>query len=236
MANTQNYLTEVKYQTNIDHSSIPSDPPPPFSGSGPTQFQSSQPQQVFSNQPLQQQVSPVQSSMPQPYSYQSEPQQFYPNQYPQGQQQYVQQVNQAQYSQKQQPQLPQSTYQQANTGFSPTEQQTRGIPNQQQTSALPQEQVVYVVQPPPPPVMVMNPNQGYINISSHVPVRVTCPHCNNSVVTVVTEDLGSTAWILAIILCLVFWPLVWIPCVLSNFKDKTHTCPNCRTVLGVVKA
>ncbi|CAG8624241.1 36206_t:CDS:1 [Gigaspora margarita] len=228
------------HQINMDHSSIPSDPPPPFPGSSPPQLTSSQPSFPRSDPPQflssQQQVF-VQSSTPQSFYNHSSSQQVFPNQFPQEQQQYTRQVNQGQYLQEQQqPQFPQFTYQQANMGFSPTQQQMRGVPNQQQTNVLPQEQIVYIIQDPPPPVRVMNPNQGYINITSHTPTRVTCPHCNNSVVTLVTEDLGATAWFLVIILCLVFWPLVWLPCVVSSFKNKTHTCPNCRHVLGVVNA
>ncbi|KAF0449613.1 putative Lipopolysaccharide-induced tumor necrosis factor-alpha factor [Gigaspora margarita] len=173
-------------------------------------------------------------------------------QFAQGQQQFIQQVN------HDQTQPPQPTFQQANMGF---QQQMSGVPNQQQTGALPQVQIinqqqssplpqvqvvnqqtnavpqvhVNVVQDPPA-VRSMNPTQGYIHITSHTPTTVTCPHCNKSVVTVVTEEVGSTGMMIAIVLCLVFFPLAVIPFITPSFKDKTHACPNCRYVLGVVKA
>ncbi|CAG8748067.1 LITAF-like zinc ribbon domain-containing protein [Gigaspora rosea] len=173
-------------------------------------------------------------------------------QYIQGQQQYTQQVN------HDQTQFPQSTYQQANMGF---QQQMSGVPNQQQTGAMPQVQIINQQQSNPlpqvqvvnqqtnavpqvhvnvvqdqPTMRSMNPTQGYIHITSHTPTTVTCPHCNKSVVTVVTEEVGSTGMMIAIVLCLVFFPLAVIPFITPSFKDKTHACPNCRYVLGVVKA
>ncbi|CAI2190619.1 7476_t:CDS:1 [Funneliformis geosporum] len=81
-----------------------------------------------------------------------------------------------------------------------------------------------------------NVPRGALQINTPFPVTVNCPHCNNEIVTIVTEAPGSTAYLLAAILCCVFWPLMWLPCVISGCLDKTHSCPVCRNVLAHVKA
>ena len=66
-------------------------------------------------------------------------------------------------------------------------------------------------------------------------LETNCPHCNNEITTIVTETPGSTAYLWSLVLFCVFFPLMWLPCVLSGCLDKTHSCPRCRGVLAYIK-
>ncbi|CAG8434881.1 8766_t:CDS:1 [Funneliformis mosseae] len=178
------------------------------------------PQNVYQGQPnfiqIQEQNNKGLPSLPQsPQSTQSSQYQQYP-QSPQ-----LQQIPQSPPPGYVQPQQP--VYEQAQFGAQPG---ITYVPYQPQVAP----QQVHVI------THMGNVPRGALQINSHLPVGVICPHCNNEIVTIVTEAPGSTAYILAGILCCVFWPLMWLPCVISGCLDKTHSCPVCRNVIAQVKA
>lgn len=111
----------------------------------------------------------------------------------------------------------------------------------------PGSQVAYPQQPypqyPPPPmgqhtgqttVVVTQPVVVHAATYRGVPVSVTCPHCRAQVVTAISYSSGLLAWLICLGLVLLG---CWLGCCLIPFciddlKDATHSCPNCRQVLG----
>ena len=104
--------------------------------------------------------------------------------------------------------------------------------------------------PPPPPInlyqyqpcpantvlpVVLNRQFG------QTPVPLRCPNCQKNVVTELVYESGAMVWIaVGIILLLALFVVVplflfWIPFLVDDFKDITHTCPNCRYVFGKYK-
>ena len=73
------------------------------------------------------------------------------------------------------------------------------------------------------------------------PVPLRCPNCQKDVVTVLVYESGAMVWIaVGIIFLLALFVIVplflfWIPFLIDDFKDITHTCPNCCYVFGKYK-
>ena len=73
------------------------------------------------------------------------------------------------------------------------------------------------------------------------PVPLHCPNCQKDVVTELVYESGAMVWIAVGIIFLlglfVLFPLflIWIPFLVDDFKDITHTCPNCCYVFGRYK-
>ncbi|XP_076338959.1 lipopolysaccharide-induced tumor necrosis factor-alpha factor homolog [Tachypleus tridentatus] len=78
-------------------------------------------------------------------------------------------------------------------------------------------------------VVVQQPSFG------ETPVQTTCPNCHNTVVTTVDKKAGLFAYLMALIICLLFCPCFWIPLVMDSCKDTEHTCPSCNAQLGTSK-
>lgn len=69
------------------------------------------------------------------------------------------------------------------------------------------------------------------------PVSMTCPHCQASIVTATDYTPGTLTWLscgaTALVGC-------WLGCCLIPFcidalKDVIHSCPNCKTQVGVYR-
>ncbi|CAG8464484.1 3867_t:CDS:2 [Diversispora eburnea] len=137
------------------------------------------------------------------------------------------------------PASPPPPYPQQSFSSMSTDDASRGVPPQGYAEPS-QPQVVYIDQPQhtqqPSQTIIMQQAPQFVNITSPSPVRITCPYCSNDIVTTVAETPGSTAYILAGILCCIFWPLMWLPCVMSGCLDKIHSCPICRGTLATVRA
>ena len=73
------------------------------------------------------------------------------------------------------------------------------------------------------------------------PVGLRCPNCQKDVMTELVYESGTMVWIAVGIIFLlglfVLFPLflIWIPFLVDDFKDITHTCPNCCYVFGRYK-
>ncbi|CAJ1935174.1 unnamed protein product [Cylindrotheca closterium] len=64
------------------------------------------------------------------------------------------------------------------------------------------------------------------------PFDITCPNCHRQGLTR-TDVVISTGTIVAIILLLFFfWPLFWLPLVMTDCKQVDHYCPHCRVKVG----
>ncbi|CAG2190860.1 LITAF [Mytilus edulis] len=150
---------------------------------------------------------------------QSQPQQQYgqpPQQYGQPPQQYGQPPQQYGQPQNQYGQPPQQYGQPPNQYGQPP---AYGGGQQQQTST------VVVGQPQ---TLVLQ--QTYRDS----PVRTTCPSCNADVMTAISFEVGTMAWVVAGCLCIFG---LWLGCCLIPFcvdgcKDVVHTCPNCNHMVG----
>ncbi|XP_063723256.1 cell death-inducing p53-target protein 1 homolog [Symsagittifera roscoffensis] len=102
----------------------------------------------------------------------------------------------------------------------------------------PQQQGGY---PPQPPVVVpvIQPQLG------HKSSVIRCPHCSAQVSTTTEYSVGSGTWlaclaifgigflftVILVIGCFLFF-VCWVPCVVDECKDVTHSCPNCKKVIA----
>ncbi|CAJ0640511.1 11936_t:CDS:2 [Entrophospora sp. SA101] len=54
-----------------------------------------------------------------------------------------------------------------------------------------------------------------------------CWNCGSTRRPIITRVPGTTSWVAGFIICIVFWPLFWLPCVLPGCMDETAVCPDC---------
>jgi lipopolysaccharide-induced tumor necrosis factor-alpha factor len=66
-------------------------------------------------------------------------------------------------------------------------------------------------------------------------MNMICPHCQSQIQTRTDSEPSATAWVLGVVLCILCWPLSCVPCCIDSLQDVTHTCPNCRKVVGTYK-
>ncbi|KAF4652939.1 hypothetical protein FOL46_009425 [Perkinsus olseni] len=79
----------------------------------------------------------------------------------------------------------------------------------------------------PPPVAVV-----YMPEFGDDPVTLDCPNCKNKVVTRVEHESKCGTYICCCLLCLLFWPLFWLPFCCDSCQEAKHSCPNCGHPLG----
>ncbi|XP_063413490.1 cell death-inducing p53-target protein 1 homolog [Mytilus trossulus] len=177
----------------------------------------SQPQQQYGQPPQQYGQPPQQYGQP-PQQYGQPPQQYGqpPQQHGQPPQQYGQPPQQHGQPPQQYGQQPQQHVQPPNQYGQPPPAYGGG--QQQQTST------VVVGQPQ---TLVLQ--QTYRDS----PVRTTCSSCNADVMTAISFEVGTMAWIVAGCLCIFgFWLCCFIPFCVDGCKDVVHTCPNCNHMVG----
>jgi lipopolysaccharide-induced tumor necrosis factor-alpha factor len=68
---------------------------------------------------------------------------------------------------------------------------------------------------------------------SEVPVIASCPYCHGSMITEIEAKPGPFTLITAIILAHCF--LCWIPFIVERFQDMKHSCPRCKSTIGIFK-
>lgn len=62
-----------------------------------------------------------------------------------------------------------------------------------------------------------------------------CPNCQQQSRTQVRTYPNIVTWAMAVLLFLLFWPLCWVPLVVSKCKATDHTCVKCNVKVGGVK-
>nr|XP_006130659.1 cell death-inducing p53-target protein 1 isoform X2 [Pelodiscus sinensis]XP_006130660.1 cell death-inducing p53-target protein 1 isoform X2 [Pelodiscus sinensis]XP_014432734.1 cell death-inducing p53-target protein 1 isoform X2 [Pelodiscus sinensis]XP_014432735.1 cell death-inducing p53-target protein 1 isoform X2 [Pelodiscus sinensis] len=69
------------------------------------------------------------------------------------------------------------------------------------------------------------------------PVQTVCPHCQQAITTSITHEIGLMSFLLGFFCCFVGCDLgcCFIPCIIDDFKDVTHTCPNCKAYIYTYK-
>ncbi|KFW91661.1 Cell death-inducing p53-target protein 1, partial [Phalacrocorax carbo] len=65
------------------------------------------------------------------------------------------------------------------------------------------------------------------------PVQTVCPHCQQAITTKITYEIGLMSFLLGFFWCDLCCCL--IPCLFDDFKDVTHTCPNCKAYIYTYK-
>ncbi|XP_038618258.1 cell death-inducing p53-target protein 1 [Tachyglossus aculeatus] len=70
-----------------------------------------------------------------------------------------------------------------------------------------------------------------------VPVQTVCPHCQQAVTTKISYEIGLMNFMLGFFCCFMGCDLgcCLIPCLIDDFKDVTHTCPNCKAYIYTYK-
>ncbi|KAG9307719.1 hypothetical protein G9A89_023284 [Geosiphon pyriformis] len=61
-----------------------------------------------------------------------------------------------------------------------------------------------------------------------------CPKCQNHVETVLKKRPTTHAYACSLILCFIFWPIFWVPCVSNSMRESVLKCTECKLVLAVV--
>ena len=66
------------------------------------------------------------------------------------------------------------------------------------------------------------------------PVNMTCPSCQNQIITSTSQETGTITWVACLVLCLIGCDAgcCFVPFCIGSCKDTVHHCPNCRTTLG----
>ncbi|KFP12015.1 Cell death-inducing p53-target protein 1 [Egretta garzetta] len=84
-------------------------------------------------------------------------------------------------------------------------------------------------------VCVLTVLQG--EIFQGAPVQTVCPHCQQAITTKITYEIGLMSFLLGFFCCFVGCDLCCclIPCLFDDFKDVTHTCPNCKAYIYTYK-
>merc|ERR1711915_364591 len=64
--------------------------------------------------------------------------------------------------------------------------------------------------------------------------RMICPNCKHSVTTTTSSKPSMTVWALSAVLCFtMLWPCFCVPFCVDSLHNVKHSCPNCKTVLGL---
>lgn len=87
--------------------------------------------------------------------------------------------------------------------------------------------VVYQADPAPTVIPVL-----VAQTMSPKPAAMTCPSCNQEIVTRVEYKSTTKTHLFAVLLCIVFWPCVCLPYCIHSCQNADHYCPNCSAFIG----
>jgi len=65
-----------------------------------------------------------------------------------------------------------------------------------------------------------------------MPSEITCPYCGKSGLTRVKDKIVNWTFGLVALICLVFWPLFWVPFCVPGCKMTRHKCEHCLKILA----
>jgi LITAF-like zinc ribbon domain len=70
--------------------------------------------------------------------------------------------------------------------------------------------------------------------------HITCPYCRQQVQTRVTHEVTALTWLWGLLICAVgslclLCCLGLVPCMMPQFQETRHTCPNCSREVAAVK-
>ncbi|XP_056144051.1 cell death-inducing p53-target protein 1-like [Lampris incognitus] len=70
-----------------------------------------------------------------------------------------------------------------------------------------------------------------------IPVQTVCPHCQQTIVTRISHDIGLMNTLFCLFCFFVGCDLgcCLIPCLIDDLKDVTHTCPYCKGYINTYK-
>ncbi|XP_069066633.1 lipopolysaccharide-induced tumor necrosis factor-alpha factor homolog [Pleurodeles waltl] len=75
-----------------------------------------------------------------------------------------------------------------------------------------------------------------IGSSGDTPMRITCPACQQRIVTSLKHHPGSCTWLVfGILFVLGIWPCCLIPFCSHSCQDVDHRCPNCNHLVSKYK-
>jgi hypothetical protein len=58
-------------------------------------------------------------------------------------------------------------------------------------------------------------------------VAVQCPFCRAQTVTRTRNNIDGVTMIAVVVMCFLFWPLLWLPLCMPNCKSTNHFCTHC---------
>ncbi|XP_029432325.1 cell death-inducing p53-target protein 1 isoform X1 [Rhinatrema bivittatum] len=69
------------------------------------------------------------------------------------------------------------------------------------------------------------------------PVQTVCPRCQQAITTRISHEIGLLNMLLCCFCCAAGCDLgcCLIPCVIDEFKDVMHSCPNCKSHIYTYK-
>lgn len=95
--------------------------------------------------------------------------------------------------------------------------------------------------PPPQQIPPVPPSSTTVIVTGALPVgpkpvKMRCPNCHMDIKTTTVSENQACAHIACIVLCLLGCLLCsCIPYCMDSCKSVTHSCPNCKSYLGIYK-
>uniref|UniRef100_A0A3B5QCS7 LITAF domain-containing protein n=1 Tax=Xiphophorus maculatus TaxID=8083 RepID=A0A3B5QCS7_XIPMA len=89
--------------------------------------------------------------------------------------------------------------------------------------------------PPPPKKNKTSQIQKTVSPLGENPAQIMCPKCHQTVLSEVEYSSGLFTYLFCGGLFLFVFGCCLIPFCVDRLKDAKHTCPTCKTVLGVYR-
>mmetsp|Transcript_16115 Transcript_16115/g.19083 ORF Transcript_16115/g.19083 Transcript_16115/m.19083 type:complete len:122 (+) Transcript_16115:99-464(+) len=79
-----------------------------------------------------------------------------------------------------------------------------------------------------------NGNENELTFTRHPMLLDACPSCSKQVTTSINTHFALSTWAAVVVLAICFWPLFWVPLVVTSAKKTDHFCPQCDAKVGTV--